>query len=165
MLMVVVNRFTIYMIFIQVHELCSTHNVMDLFYKNMVKYLRLQIDIVNYYNAQFIRHLQISSFKQMGLSLTFSTAHHPQIDGQTKYINTLLEEYYDTRLPQLIKSRYLYQIAHSSTIIQAIYHQRQSTRVGVRLSTINLEQYGAVYRQCGKFLNAYQFALEKQQIL
>ena len=59
----------------------------------VVKCFRMPKDIVSDYDARFTGWFQIKLFKLLGWELRFSIENHPQIDGQTKCTNTLLEEY------------------------------------------------------------------------
>ena len=59
----------------------------------MVKYFGLPNDIVSDRDARFTSRFWTSLFNMMGTDLKFSTANHPQTDGQTEKINHLLEEY------------------------------------------------------------------------
>ena len=59
----------------------------------MVKKFGLSKDVISDHDVRFTGKFWICLFKLMGSELKFSTANHPQIDGQTKQINALLEEY------------------------------------------------------------------------
>ena len=92
-LMVVVDRFSKYSIFVPAHKLCSSEVAADLFYKHVVKYFGVPADIVSDRDTRFTRRFWTTLFNMMGTELKFSTANHPQTDGQTERINHLLEEY------------------------------------------------------------------------
>ena len=92
-IMVVVNRFSKYSIFIAAPELCSSEVVADLFYKDMVKYFGVPADIVSDRDTRFTGRFWTALFNMMGTEINFSTANHPQTDGQKERINHLLEEY------------------------------------------------------------------------
>ena len=72
---------------------CTVEVVADLFYKNVVKYFGLHEDIVSDRDSQFIGRFWTVQFGLMGSELKFSTANHPQTDGQTERINAVLEDY------------------------------------------------------------------------
>uniref|UniRef100_A0A6N2LZ43 Integrase catalytic domain-containing protein n=1 Tax=Salix viminalis TaxID=40686 RepID=A0A6N2LZ43_SALVM len=81
--LVVMDRFSKYAVFVAAPSVCKIKVAMKLFYRNMVKYL-LVLD----------RHCWFwtTLFNMMGTQLKFSTANHPQTYGQTERINALLEE-------------------------------------------------------------------------
>lgn len=64
-----------------------------LFIKHVVKLWGVSKNIVSNWNPQFTKCFWIELFKMLGINLKFSTSFHPQMDGQTKRINDLLEMY------------------------------------------------------------------------
>ena len=58
----------------------------------MVKYFGVPADIVSDRDTRFTGRFLTELFNMMGTELIFSTANHPQTDGQTERINHLLEE-------------------------------------------------------------------------
>ncbi|XP_015084295.1 uncharacterized protein LOC107027726 [Solanum pennellii] len=92
-IMVIVDRFSKYFVFIVAPELCSSEIAADLFYKYVVKYFGVPSDIVSDRDTKFTGRFWTALFNMMGIELKFSTANHPQTDGQTKRISHLLEEY------------------------------------------------------------------------
>ena len=79
---VIVDRFSKYAVFIPSPHACPV-DVADLFYKYVVKYFGLPEDIVSDRNTRFTRRFWTVLFNLMGLELKFSTANHPQTNGQT----------------------------------------------------------------------------------
>ncbi|KAF2313962.1 hypothetical protein GH714_020951 [Hevea brasiliensis] len=61
--------------------------------QGIVKYWRLQRDIVSDRDARFTGRFWTELFRLMGTDLRFSTSFHPQTDGQTERVNALLELY------------------------------------------------------------------------
>lgn len=59
----------------------------------MVKYLSVPADIVSDRDTRFTGRFWKTLFNMMGIELKLSTANHPQKEGQTEWINHLLEEY------------------------------------------------------------------------
>ena len=59
----------------------------------MVKHFGLPKDIISDRDARFTGRFWVELFKLLGSELKFSTANHPQTDGQTEIINGHLEEY------------------------------------------------------------------------
>ena len=48
--------------------------------------------IVSYQGTQFTSHFWQQVHSSLGIKLNFSTAYHPQIDGQTERTNQILED-------------------------------------------------------------------------
>jgi hypothetical protein len=92
-IMVVVDRFTKYAVFVAAPTMCTAEVVVELFYRNVVKYFGVPSDIISDHDVRFMGRFWTTLFNMMGTRLKFSTANHPQIDGQTERINALLEEY------------------------------------------------------------------------
>jgi hypothetical protein len=53
----------------------------------------LPSDIVSDRDTRFTSHFWQELTKHLSISLSMSTAFHPQADGQTKHINAILEQY------------------------------------------------------------------------
>ncbi|KAL5775969.1 hypothetical protein ACOSP7_013526 [Xanthoceras sorbifolium] len=92
-ILVVVDRFSKYAVFIPAPHACPADKAAELFFKNVVKWFGVPGDIVSDRDARFTGKFWTYLFKLMGSELKFSTANHPQTDGQTERINALLEEY------------------------------------------------------------------------
>lgn len=92
-IMVVVDCFSKYVVFIPAPHACPTDVAAELFYKYIVKYFGLPEDIVSDRDTRFTRRFWTVLFNSMGSELKFSTTNHPQTDGQTERMNALLEEY------------------------------------------------------------------------
>lgn len=92
-IMVVVDRFSKYAVFIPAPHECNAEVAADLFYKFVVKYFGVPEDIVSDRDTRFTGRFWTVLFNLMGSELKFSTANHPQTDGQTERVNALLEEY------------------------------------------------------------------------
>ena len=90
---IVVDRFSKYAVFLLAPDACPVEEAARLFFSNVVKHFGLPKDIVSDRDARFIGRFWVELFKLLGSELKFSTANHPQTDGQTKRINALLEEY------------------------------------------------------------------------
>ena len=65
----------------------------DLFYRNVLKYFGLPKDIVSDRDLFHWSVLDSFFFGLLGSQLKFSTANHPQTNGQTERINAVLEDY------------------------------------------------------------------------
>ena len=90
---VVVDRFSKYAVFMAAPSTCTVEVATDLFNKNVVKYFRLLEDIVSDRDSRFTGQFWTVLFGLMGSELKFSTANHPQTDGQIERINAMLEDY------------------------------------------------------------------------
>jgi hypothetical protein len=121
-IMVVVERFTKYAMFVAASTVYTTEVATKLFYRNVVKYFGVPSDIVRYHDVRFTGRFWTALFNMMGTRMKFSTANHSQIDGQIKRINALLEEYlrhYVTtmqrnRLELLDSAQFCYHLKKSS---------------------------------------------------
>jgi hypothetical protein len=91
--MMVVDRFSKYAIFVAVLGSCSIELATKLFFANVVKIFGLLEDIVSDRDLRFTGQFWTALFNLMGSDLKFSIAYHPQIDGQTEKLNALLEYY------------------------------------------------------------------------
>ncbi|KAL0307163.1 UNVERIFIED_CONTAM: Transposon Ty3-I Gag-Pol polyprotein [Sesamum radiatum] len=91
--LVVVDRFSKYGIFIDAPHACPAETAAELFFKNVTKYFGVPKDIVSDRDARFTGRFWTTLFNMMGTELKFSTANHPQTDGQTERVNVLVEDY------------------------------------------------------------------------
>jgi len=92
-IMVVIDQFSKYAVFVAAPSACLAETVAKLFHSRIVKYFGLPEDIISDRDTRFTDWFWTVLFNLMGSELKFSTAIHPQTDGQTKRINSLLEEY------------------------------------------------------------------------
>ena len=92
-ILVVVDRFPKYAVFIAAPHACTAHVAAELFVNNVVKVFGLPKDVVCDRDARFTGRFWTYLFKLLGTELKFSTANHPQTDGQTERVNALLEDY------------------------------------------------------------------------
>lgn len=91
--MVVVDRFSKYVVFIVIPISCPLDVAIELFYKHVVKHFGMPKDIISDWDARFTRQFWIILSNIIGTDLEFSTVNYPQTDGQIKRINHMLEEY------------------------------------------------------------------------
>ncbi|KZV49272.1 hypothetical protein F511_38757 [Dorcoceras hygrometricum] len=92
-IMVVIDRFSKYGTFIPCPKDCTAEEAARLFFKNVVKYWGLPKHIISDRDPRFTGRLWTELFKLLGSELHFSTSFHPQTDGQTERVNSLLECY------------------------------------------------------------------------
>ena len=90
---IVVDQFSKYAVFMAAPSTCTAEVATDLFYKNVVKYFGLPKDIVSDRDSHFTGRFWTVFFGLLGSQLNFSTANHPQTNGQIKRINAMLEDY------------------------------------------------------------------------
>ncbi|KAF2303678.1 hypothetical protein GH714_021160 [Hevea brasiliensis] len=92
-ILVVVDQFSKYGVFISAPKDCTAEQAAQLFLKHVVKYWGLLKTIISDRDSKFTRWFWTELFKLLGTELNFSTAMHPQMNGQTERINALLEMY------------------------------------------------------------------------
>ena len=92
-ILVVVDRFSKYATFIAAPLHCSAEEAARLMMKGVVKYWGVPHNIISDRDARFLGRFWTELFKLLGSKLYFSTSLHPQTDGQTERINSLLEQY------------------------------------------------------------------------
>ena len=80
-ILVVVDRFLKYAIFMPAPHACPANKAAELFFKHVVKYFGVPKDIISDRDAQFTERFWTVLFNLMGTELNFSTANHPQTDG------------------------------------------------------------------------------------
>ena len=90
---VMVDRFSKYIVFIPTPSECPAEEVVRIFFSNVVKHFRMPKDLVSDRDTWFTRKFWVELFKMWGTECKFSTANHPQTDGQIERVNQMLEEY------------------------------------------------------------------------
>ena len=92
-IMVVVDRYSKYATFIAAPTDCKADEAARLFVKHIIKLWGVPKSIVSDRDPRFTGRFWTELFKMLGTDLKFSTSFHPQTDGQTERINSLLEMY------------------------------------------------------------------------
>jgi transposase InsO family protein len=90
---VVVDRLTKYAHFIALAHPYTTNSIVHLFMDHIFKLHGAPVAIASDRDRIFTCHLWQSIFKAMKVSLHFTSAYHPQSDGQTERVNQCLENY------------------------------------------------------------------------
>ena len=91
-IMVIVDHFSNYVIFIPMKMSCGAEKKIH-FFKNVVKYWGIPLSIVSDIYTRFTGNFWTMLFKLIGMWLLHSSSYHPQTDGHTKHIKSLLEDY------------------------------------------------------------------------
>ena len=92
-ILVIVDRFTKYAHFLPLSHPFTVQYVITLFLDNIFKLHEIPSVIVSDRDRIFTSTLWQSLFKSVGVNLHFSTAYHPETDGQTERVNQCLENY------------------------------------------------------------------------
>jgi hypothetical protein len=92
-ILVIMDRFTKYDHFFPVKHPYSAASIAELFLDNIVKLHGVPKSIVSDRDKVFTSSFWTELFKLLQTDLKFSSAYHPQSDGQTKRVNQSLEMY------------------------------------------------------------------------
>ncbi|MCO5568874.1 hypothetical protein L7F22_022576 [Adiantum nelumboides] len=91
-ILVRVDRFKKMAHFIPCKKAASTPDIESLFVQHIFRIHGLPRSIISDRDPKFTGHFWTSLFKSLGRNLLFSSAYHPQTDGQTERVNQTLEE-------------------------------------------------------------------------
>ena len=83
-ILVVVDRFSKYVVFIPAPSECPIEEAARIFFNNVVKYFGMFEDIVSDQDTRFTSRFWVELIKMWGIECKFSTANHPHTEHQTK---------------------------------------------------------------------------------
>ena len=90
--MVVVDKLSKEAHFIPIKSTYKAVNVANIFMKEIFRLHGIPKIVITDRDAKFTSIFWMSLFKGMDTKLNFSTSHHPQINGQTEWMNQVLED-------------------------------------------------------------------------
>ena len=92
-ILMVVDRFSKYAHFIALSHLYTASSIARAFFDSIVQLHGFPTSIVNDRDPVFSSHMWCNLFKMADVQLHFSTAFHPQTDGQSEVVNKVRAMY------------------------------------------------------------------------
>ena len=89
---VIVDRLTKIAYFVLVKTKTNAEKLADLYIEHILRLHEAPSSIVSDRGPQFVSQFWEALHKSIGTKLDFSTAYHPQTDGQTEQVNQILED-------------------------------------------------------------------------
>ena len=94
--LVVVDRFTKYAVFIPCTTRTTGEETAHLYIDRVLSHFGIPESIISDRGTQFTSSFWNTFWPAIGCTPTLSTAYHPQTDGQTERVNSVLEQYIRT---------------------------------------------------------------------
>ena len=101
---VVVDRFSKMVHFIACKKMANTVNVAQLYFREVYRLHGLPLSIVSDHDTIFLSYFWRCLWRLSSTKLDFSSAYHPQTDGQTKVVNRSLGALLRSLVGEHIKS-------------------------------------------------------------
>ena len=92
-ILVIVDRLTKWSVFVPTYTTLSARGLASLFISHIVSQHGLPDNIVSDRGTKFVSKFWRCLMSQLETALSFSTAYHPQTDGQTERVNQTVEQY------------------------------------------------------------------------
>ncbi|MBW0494130.1 hypothetical protein O181_033845 [Austropuccinia psidii MF-1] len=92
-ILVIVDRFSKMAVFIPTMSSITSLDLAHLFIKNIFSKYGLPSSIFSYRGSLFVSSFWTNVCQQLKISRDLSTAYHPETDGPTERVNTILEQY------------------------------------------------------------------------
>jgi hypothetical protein len=135
-ILVVVDRLTKYAHFLPLRHPFSATSVSKIFIDNIVKLHGVPQMIISDRDKIFTSHFWKNLFKSLSIELRYSTAYHPQTDGQSERVNQCVEQYLRCAVQDNPKhwrrwipmAEFWYNSSHHTALgcspFQALYHTK-----------------------------------------
>lgn len=92
-ILVIVDRFTKYSLFIPCNKTCTASDLATIFINKVFTYFGTPSEVISDRGTVFTSQFWNEFASQLNIKLKFSSAYHPQTDGQTERMNQVLEQY------------------------------------------------------------------------
>ena len=92
-ILIVVDRFTKYSIYLLTQEDWNANTLVDVFVKAVFTKYDIRVSFTSNRESHFILHFWSHFYYYLKICLDYSTAFHPQMDGQTEHQNQTFEQY------------------------------------------------------------------------
>ncbi|SAM86334.1 related to Gag-pol polyprotein [Ustilago bromivora] len=92
-ILVIVNRLTKYAILAPTNKMVTVEQTAVLLWRHLVRCFGVPDHMVSNWGKQFISKVWKEFARIMGAKHSLSMAYHPQTDGQTKWVNQVVEQY------------------------------------------------------------------------